>query len=72
MVRALFLEKNFPSLNGHLLDFKPLLGWFGALKIEVKIGICTYVPALKKGEGGAKAIRAMPKCLGHEFQWGFP
>ena len=22
--------------------------------------------------GGAKAKRAMPKCLGHEFEWGFP
>ena len=22
--------------------------------------------------GGAKAKRAMPKCPGHEFEWGFP
>ena len=30
-----FLEKNFPSSNGHLLDFfKPLVGWFGALIIS--------------------------------------
>ena len=34
MVWGTFLEKNFPSSNGHLLDFggsKPLPGWFGAL-----------------------------------------
>ena len=24
------------------------------------------------GAGGAKAKRAMPKCPGHEFEWGFP
>ena len=27
---------------------------------------------LSAGGGGAKAKRAMPKCLRHEFQWGFP
>ena len=27
---------------------------------------------LSAGRGGAKAIRAMPKCLQHEFEWGFP
>ena len=24
------------------------------------------------GGGCAKAIWAMPKCLGHQFEWGFP
>ena len=34
MVWGTFLEKNFPSSNGHLLDFggsEPLPGWFGPL-----------------------------------------
>ena len=46
MVRALFLEKNFPSSNGHLLDFggvqalaQMVWGTY-AVKIEVKMGIC--------------------------------
>ena len=25
-----------------------------------------------RGEGGAKAKRAMPKCPPREFEWGFP
>ena len=27
---------------------------------------------LSAGRGGAKAIRAMPKCPQHEFEWCFP
>ena len=33
---------------------------------------CPRVPVWVRGGGGAKAKRAMPKCPGHEFEWGFP
>ena len=65
MVGALFLEKD-------LLDFgrsRPFAGWFGALFSEMK---CPRVPVWVRGGRGAKAIRAMPKCLLRYSIWGFP
>ena len=62
MVWGTFLEKNFPSSNGHLLDFgggsKPLPGWFGAL-IQRKNGK-KMVKRVKNGKNGK--IAPEKKC----------
>ena len=52
---------------------QPLPGWpialIAALKISAKSAPeCPF----ECGGGGAKAIRAMPKCLLRYFLWGFP
>ena len=70
MVWGTFLEKNFPSSNGHLLDGQQNGKNGKMLKSRLKKSApeCPF----ECGAGGVKAKRAMPKCQGHEFEWGFP
>ena len=65
---------------------EPLPEWFGALiypqngdltkSLKSARKKCPRVPvSVREGRGwgwGAKAIRAMPKCLLRYFSWGFP
>ena len=57
---------------------QPLPGWFGATFLG-RIYLIYFFRRrsapecpFECGAGGAKAIRAMPKCPQHEFQGGFP
>ena len=81
MVWGAYLEKNFPSSNGHFLDFggqdtcQDGLGHF--LKKDLttlqngKIGP-EKSAHLSGGAGGPSAIWAMPKCTCILIQRGFP
>ena len=64
MVWGNFFGKNLLDLGGS----RPLPGWFGALFRRRSAPECLF----ECREGGAKVIRAMPKCPLHEFQGGFP
>ena len=53
---------------------EPLPGWFGALmqwKLKLKWAFACVKEGVKACQD-AKAIWAMPKCPGHQFEWGFP
>ena len=53
---------------------EPLPGWFGALmqwKSKLKWAFACVKEGVKACQD-AKAIWAMPKCPGHQFEWGFP
>ena len=72
--------------NGHLLVLRRVLRlarMLCALRFRQNGDLANLLKSSRKqsapeclfecgGGGDAKAIRAMPKCLQHEFEWGFP